>query len=208
MDQGNDQIQQRTLAFAALCQAVRLVQQVARQGQIDEHDLAACLSPIVVTDPESIEDIYGSPQQLTLGLQTMLNQLGDQKHKDLEITRYLVGILALERKLFRRQGQLGLLAERINQVKRQLNHFQITDEQVLANISSIYVDVISDLGPKIQITGNPKNLQHSSNQQKIRSLLLAAMRAAVLWRQLGGKRRQLVFARKAMSNAARGLIIT
>ncbi|MEH6454630.1 MAG: DUF489 family protein, partial [Psychromonas sp.] len=33
---------------------------------------------------------------------------------------------------------------------------------------------------------------------KIRALLLAGVRAAVLWRQIGGKRRQLIFSRKAM----------
>ncbi|GLP97855.1 high frequency lysogenization protein HflD [Paraferrimonas sedimenticola] len=199
--------QQRCLAFSAVCQCLRLVQEVARKGSADDEDISRALSPIVVTDPDNLDDIYGSPRELTLGLQTMIHQLGDQKRKDLEVTRYLVGILALERKLVARNGQLGLLAQRIDQVKRQLNHFSITDSQVIANLSGIYVDVISDLGPKIQITGNPNQLQQTHNQQKIRALLLAAMRSAVLWRQLGGKRRHLVFSRKSLIQSARSLLI-
>jgi len=96
-----------------------------------------------------------------------------------------------------------MLAERINQVHRQLAHFAITDEQVLANFASIYSDVISELGPKLQISGNPDCLKQPQVQHKIRALLLAAMRSAVLWRQLGGKRRHLVFARKAIFDTAK-----
>ena len=35
-------------------------------------------------------------------------------------------------------------------------------------------------------------------QHKVRALLLAGIRAAVLWRQLGGSRAQIIFARKKM----------
>jgi high frequency lysogenization protein len=119
-----------------------------------------------------------------------------------EITRYLVGLLALERKLSRNHAALAMMSERIQQVRRQLQHFAVTDEQVIANIADIYSDIISNLGPKIQISGNPHILQQKQVQNKIRALLLAAMRSAVLWRQLGGKRRQLVFSRKAIVDTA------
>ena len=139
---------------------------------------------------------------LNKGYELIQNQLGDGSNKDVETTRYLVGILALERKLARSPNGLGMLAERINQVHRQLNHFNITDEQVVANFASIYSDVISELGPKLQISGNPAFLKQTKVQNKIRALLLAAMRSAVLWRQLGGKRRHLVFARKSIFDMA------
>ena len=61
----------------------------------------------------------------------------------------------------------------------------------------------SELGPKLQISGNPDCLKQPQVQNKIRALLLAAMRSAVLWRQLGGKRRHLVFARKAIFDTAK-----
>ena len=58
------------------------------------------------------------------------------------------------------------------------------------------------MGPKIQVNGNPTCLQQTQTQHKIRALLLAGVRATVLWRQIGGKRRQLMFSRKAMIHQA------
>ncbi|PIW62842.1 high frequency lysogenization protein HflD [Shewanella sp. CG12_big_fil_rev_8_21_14_0_65_47_15] len=199
----SDQLVNRTMAFAGILQAIAQVQHLARQGESDNTELAASLNTILVTNPDNTADVYQDKAALSKGYKLILNQLGDSSQKDVEITRYLVGILALERKLVRSNSGLGMLAERINQVHRQLHHFAITDEQVIANLASIYSDIISNLGPKIQISGNPVCLQRPIVQQKIRALLLAAMRSAVLWRQLGGKRRHLVFARKAIVDTAK-----
>ncbi|MDF0535255.1 high frequency lysogenization protein HflD [Shewanella sp. A32] len=192
----------RTMALAATLQAVAQVQYIARHGETDDEQLAAALNTILVTDPDSIDDIYPDKKVLANGYRWVINQLGDNHQKDVEITRYLVGLLALERKLSRNNAALAMMSERIQQIHRQLQHFTITDEQVIANFADIYSDIISNLGPKIQISGNPHILQQKSVQNKIRALLLAAMRSAVLWRQLGGKRRQLVFSRKAIVDTA------
>ncbi|QYJ73865.1 high frequency lysogenization protein HflD [Shewanella sp. FJAT-52076] len=197
------QMQARTMAFAGILQALAQVQYIARHGDSDNDAMAASFNTILVTNPEQPEDVYADKDQLRVGYKWILNQLGDGESKDVEMTRYLVGLLALERKLSRSNAALGMLSERINQIHRQLNHFAITDEQVIANLASIYSDIISNLGPKLQITGNPNVLQRPLVQQKIRALLLAAMRSAVLWRQLGGKRRHLVFARKAIVDTAK-----
>ncbi|MGI2036713.1 MULTISPECIES: high frequency lysogenization protein HflD [Shewanella] len=194
---------ERTMAFAGILQAIGQVQYLARHGESDKDALAATLNTILVTEPESTADVYQDKAILDNGYQLIQNQLGDGSNKDVETTRYLVGVLALERKLARSPNGLGMLAERINQVHRQLAHFAITDEQVLANFASIYSDIISELGPKLQISGNPDCLKQPQVQNKIRALLLAAMRSAVLWRQLGGKRRHLVFARKAIFDTAK-----
>ncbi|HCE51203.1 MAG TPA: lysogenization regulator HflD [Shewanella baltica] len=199
----NEQLVNRTMAFAGILQAIAQVQHLARHGELDNAELAASLNTILVTNPDNTADVYQDKIVLQKGYKLILNQLGDSSQKDVEITRYLVGVLALERKLVRSNSGLGMLAERINQVNRQLHHFAITDEQVIANLASIYSDIISNLGPKIQISGNPVSLQRPIIQQKIRALLLAAMRSAVLWRQLGGKRRHLVFARKAIVDTAK-----
>ncbi|MGL4711992.1 MAG: high frequency lysogenization protein HflD [Shewanella sp.] len=199
----NEQLVNRTMAFAGILQAIAQVQHLARHGELDNAELAASLNTILVTNPDNTDDVYQDKIVLQKGYQLILNQLGDSSQKDVEVTRYLVGALALERKLARSNSGLGMLAERINQVHRQLHHFAITDEQVVANFASIYSDIISDLGPKIQISGNPVCLQRPIVQHKIRALLLAAIRNAVLWRQLGGKRRHLVFARKAIVDTAK-----
>ena len=194
---------ERTMALAGVMQAIAQVQHLARHGESDPDNLSASLNSILITDPQAAEDVYPDKFALGKGYQLIQSQLGDKSKKDIEITRYMIGILTLERKLAKNNNAMGMLAERINQVGRQLHHFTILDEQVIANLASIYSDVISDLGPKIQITGNPTCLQRPLVQQKIRALLLSAMRSAVLWRQLGGQRRQLIFSRKQILETAK-----
>ena len=198
----SDQLFERTMAFAGILQAVAQVQYIARHGDSDKDALAASLNSVLVTNPESTSEVYADKEALKKGYQMIVAQLGDGKEKDVEVTRYLVGILALERKLARSSNAMGMLSERINQIHRQLSHFEITDEQVIANFAGIYSDIVSELGPKLQISGNPEFLKRTQTQQKIRALLLSAMRSAVLWRQLGGKRRHLVFARKTIVDTA------
>ncbi len=192
-----NQLQQRTLAFAGICQAIHQVREIARHGRVDEAMLEATVASILNTDPEQPQDVYGD-SSLEQGYRVIIDQLGDGQRKDVDLTRYLVGVLALERKLSRKPAALAALAERLSQVKRQTHHFALTDEQVLANLASIYADLISPLGARIQVVGNPTHLQRNQNQYRIRTLLLGAVRSAVLWRQLGGKRRQLVLSRKAV----------
>ena len=43
-----------------------------------------------------------------------------------------------------------------------------------------------------------RNLQQPNNASKIRALLLAGIRSARLWRQLGGHRWQLVISRRKL----------
>ncbi len=77
---------------------------------------------------------------------------------------------------------------------------------MISNLASIYLDVISPIGPRIQVTGTPAVLQQTANQHKVRALLLSGIRCAVLWRQVGGRRRHLIFGRKKMIEQAQILL--
>ncbi|MEJ2763199.1 high frequency lysogenization protein HflD [Photobacterium sp. MCCC 1A19761] len=195
----------RTIAFAGICQAVKLVQNVARDGQCDRDALETCLKSIVVTDPANTIEIYGNEANLRLGLETLSAEI-DSTPSGNELTRYLVSVMALERKLSGRRDSMAQLGDRIETAKRQLDHFELMEEQMISNLASIYLDTISPLGPRIQVTGTPAHLQQPSVQHKVRALLLAAVRSAVLWRQVGGKRRHLIFGRKQMMEQAKILL--
>lgn len=193
-------LESRCIAFSAICQAAYLVDKIATKGICsDAIAFNASLSSIMRTDSAAPLDLFGGHESLKLGYQTAIEQLDNLNgSRNVQVTKYLIGMVALERKLSATPSSLNLLGERINQVNRQLAHFEIDDSSVLNNLDSIYRDLISDLGPKIQVNGNPSYLQQGITQHKIRALLLAGVRAAVLWRQVGGKRRQLLLSRKAM----------
>ena len=195
--------QESNIAFAGVCQAAALVHQLATTGSCDETLLKNTLRCVVVTDPERTIDVYGGYENLQLGYKTLVNQLNNAASgPESTLTRYMIGLVALERKLAKRKDILGMLGERISQVKRQTHHYDLTDTQILSNMASIYVDLISPLGTKIQIAGTASFLQQTLVRDKIRALLLAGIRSAVLWRQMGGKRRQVIFNRKQMVEQA------
>lgn len=196
----------RTMAFAAICQAAHLVQQVSRTGTCDDESLRQTLTGILVTDPESPQDVF-EEANLKEGYKAIVEQLGHgSSPKNAELTRYVVSLIALERKLSGRRDVLNMLGERISQVKRQLHHFDLLDEQVLANLASIYSEHISPIGPRIQVAGTPVYLQQPLVQHKVRALLLAGIRATVLWRQVGGRRRHILFSRGKMVASARSML--
>lgn len=77
---------------------------------------------------------------------------------------------------------------------------------VVSSLASLYQDTISTFSFRIQVTGEPRYLQNQENANKIRALLLAGIRSAILWDQIGGKRWHLLFFRKQIGKAAKELL--
>nr|WP_136249700.1 high frequency lysogenization protein HflD [Ningiella ruwaisensis] len=199
-----DKLIEQQLALAGVCQAAKLVQSIARRGEADENAVEASISSILVTAPENTQQVYGKLSNLKIGFTTLVDQLDSaSKTKDAELTRYIASILSLERKLSRNNQALNELGQRVSHVQRQTVHVGFENLQILSSLASIYSDIVSPLAPKIQIAGNPNFLSLESNQKRVRALLLAGIRSAVLWRQLGGKRRHILFSRNKIVHAAK-----
>ncbi|TNH07109.1 high frequency lysogenization protein HflD [Testudinibacter sp. TR-2022] len=186
-----------TLALAGVCQAAKLVRQFSEQGSADQAAFAVSLKSLINTSPKSTLDVYGDdPHNLKLGLSTLLEQVSGAKGEmDINVGRYWMSLIALEAKLEKNPQSKQLLGSRIQGLDRQLQHFELLDDQMIASIAAIYVDVISPLGAKIQVKGSPVYLQQTAIQNRVRATLLCGIRSAVLWRQLGGSRLKLLFSR-------------
>lgn len=98
------------------------------------------------------------------------------------------------------------MSRRIDALDRQLSHFDLLSDTLISAMASIYVDIISPLGPRIQVTGAPAVLQNTQIQAKVRAVLLAGIRSAVLWQQVGGGRLQLMFARNRLFKEAKQIL--
>jgi high frequency lysogenization protein len=191
------------IALAGLCQAAALVKQVARSNEFDSQALVTSLNSIAITTSDNTEQVFGDVNHLALGYQTILAQLSNQStNKDVEVTRYIANLLSIERKLSSSKKTMAALGERISNIQRQQLHLEITDSQMLSNLASIYTDVVSPVARKIQVAGDPEILKRPDNQHRVRAILLAGLRAAVLWRQLGGKRRHILFSRQQILDSA------
>ncbi|GGK81602.1 high frequency lysogenization protein HflD [Amphritea balenae] len=207
MSRANDQ---QAIALAGLFQAASLVEQIATRGMVPQNSFETSLASIFVTNPDSTEQIYGGaddlPANLSLGfrgLEELLDKSRTEQNQD--VIRYGLSIMHLEKKLSKRPDLLQSIGERIDQISQQASYFAeadtdltenpavFTHPSVVANIASLYQDTLSTFNFRIQVTGEPRHLQNAENAAKIRALLLAGVRAAMLWRQMGGKRWHLLF---------------
>ena len=72
----------------------------------------------------------------------------------------------------------------------------------IEKIAELYTQTVSTLGPRILVNGEQGYLANTLIAAKVRCALFAGIRAGFLWRQLGGRRWQLLFQRRAIANAA------
>ena len=194
----------RTLALAGMYQACKLVQQVARHGHVDPDELKVVLDTLFVTDPPDTLAVYGSYSNLKSGLEAVTRQL--EKNPDAELTRYLINILHLERKLTRKPKMLQAISEGIERTRRQMEHYPLPHTNIVASLAGIYSDTISTLTPRIIVSGEQGHLANPENASTVRALLLAAMRSAVLWEQCGGSRWQILLQRRHFVQEATTLL--
>ncbi len=185
----------RTIALAAIVQSIVLVQQIADTGQVVQTEFETLLNSLLATSVPTTEAVYGNLSQLKTGTEQIISQLAKKKsNKDIALLRHVISLLHLERKLAKRPEMLDLIAKEIDQIPQQVDYFgDINSPQVIARLADIYHRTISELTPRVQVKGDPVFLQQSDNVNKVRALLLAGIRAAMLWQQKGGRRWHFVF---------------
>ncbi len=197
------------LALAGVCQSVLLISQLAQKGEVDDQDaFQTTIHSLLITQPEDTLAVFGGDvQYLKVGLNTLIEQLTQLNDKNL--LNYWGSLLALESKLNKQPEIKQELGRRIARLPEQLSyHNNQFDDEMFSIMANIYVDTISPLGKRIHIIGSAYHLQQQNVQDKIRACLLAGIRSAVLWRQVGGSKWQLLFHRKKLVQAARQLYST
>ncbi len=196
-----------TLSLAGLFQAARLVRDIARTGQLDPIALEGSIQSILKTESDSILDMYGNLNHLQLGLKEIQQLLKkNKKTKEAETIRYIVSLLYLEKKFSQSPALRKTLSRRIQQAQSQATHFELTDPVVIQTLGSAFLQTLGQFRYRIQIVGNINYLKQQEIVTKIRALLLAGIRAAVLWRQMGGTKWQLFFSRKKIKATAEELL--
>lgn len=183
-------------ALAALLQACQLVDQLSKSGEVNEADVRPLIRSLFQFNPDTVEDIYGAP--LVLGLRVMNETLGREPQQFRDAVRYAMIILSLERQLSRKPEMLSIMRSRLEHSEFRSQHFGDSFSQIAPSIAGVYQDTISTFRQRVKVTGNIQYLQDKQIAEKIRCLLLTAIRAAMLWRQLGGRRWHFVLKRKTL----------
>jgi high frequency lysogenization protein len=198
----------RNLALAGVFQATELVRQAASHGTWSGYAATSCLNSLFVLEPDSAPAIYGGTERMRLGVETMLAVLqGENRYAD--SLRYTVGLLQIEKKFRRSAGLQDVIGSRLLEISREgaeLEPYEREDLQA-QEISALYAETISHLSPRIVVNGKPQYLKNQRTVDWVRTLLLAGLRSATLWHQLGGGRFELMFGRKNIVRDAQSFLM-
>jgi high frequency lysogenization protein len=198
----------RTLALAGVFQAARLVQQLAHQGRSDTAALVASINSVLELDAATTEAVYGGARGVALGLELLRDKLrGHTETSDAELARYVVNVLQLERKLARDRVLLIRIRRGLESVRALVTDGDPkVSADVTAKLAKLYRTTLSTVEPRIMVSGSQSHLANPLTTDKVRAVLLAGVRSAFLWRQLGGKRWHLVLAKNSIVRDAMHLL--
>lgn len=196
----------RTIALAAIVQAAALVDALGRSGTCDGQAKNSSLYSLLQTDPQSVEAVFGGLGGVAFGLGALRHELMAKTTRNLQITQYLIQLLHLEGKLRKAPQQLDTIAQGMAEAQRHSGLFPAEHPNAVARFADIYVNSISLLGPRIMVKGEAVHLGNSHVASLIRALLLAGIRAAMLWRQCGGNRLRIIFGRSSILAQTRLLL--
>ncbi|MCR6496108.1 high frequency lysogenization protein HflD [Thermomonas sp. S9] len=197
--------QDRVLALAGLLQALAQVRRIADTGQSDQVQVQTALESVFRIDARDTESVFGSARELRIGLRQLRDYLASGS-KDEALGKLALAVLQLERRFIRNAAIADKVQAGLRRLAPRADSLGSAHPDVIADLARLYAETLSTLRPRVMVQGNPHYLGQAGVVAEIRALLLAALRAAVLWRQLGGSLWDFVFARRQMAAALDALL--
>jgi high frequency lysogenization protein len=197
-------MEDRVLALAGLAQALAQVRRIADTGAADAAVLATAMDSVFRIDADSPEAVFGGKPALAPGLRLLRSYLRNEAD-DALLPRLALAVLQLERR-FVRDPAARQVHEGIVQIAGDAAAGGSTHPDVLAALGALYAATVSGLRPRVIVQGNPHYLGQAAVVAEVRAVLLAALRAAVLWRQMGGTLWDFPLRRRAMLEAVQRLL--
>ena len=192
-------IAERVFALAGLAQALRQVRQIAETGQADSAVLTTATDSVFRVDADTPVEVYGDELALRPGMQLLLDYFTNSgEAKDELLPRLALAVIQLERRFTREDITAQKVHEGILALVPTAERLGSAHPDVLSSLGGLYADTVSHLRPRVMVQGNPHYLGQAAIVSEIRAVLLAALRSAVLWRQLGGSLWDFVLRRRAL----------
>ncbi len=196
----NDTLPQRVLALAGLVQALHQVRRIAETGQAEDAAVRTAVDSVFRIEAASPQAVYGSAAELSQGLRLLRDHLRKTRRDD-AVARLAMAIFQLERRFDATPDAVRKVVAGLNEQSASAESLGASHPDVLAALGNLYSDTLSHLRPRIMVQGNPHYLGQPGVVAEIRALLLAAVRSAALWRQLGGSLWDFLFSRRALLQA-------
>src|SRR5690606_28756881 len=165
---------------------------------VPQNDLATCTDTLFVRRPANTEQGYGRVSRLPPGLQALQEIFqGGSSLRNPEVMRYIFGLLYLESRLRRNKRMLDAIGKGLADIEAEHpGPGKAGDPEVIRRLGALYQDTLSTLRFRIQVKGEGEFLQNEMVAARVRATLLAGVRSAVLWYQVGGRRWHLLMHRR------------
>lgn len=196
-------IQDRVLALAGMAQALQQVRRIAETGQSDPAVVGTAIDSVFRIDAESPLAVYGDASALQPGLRLVRGYLNNDIDDPL-LPKLALAVLQIERRFVADGDAVAQVLRGIAALAPAAERLGGAHPDILAGLGGLYAETISHLRPRVMVQGNPHYLGQAAVVAEIRSILLAALRSAVLWRQLGGSFWDFLLRRRDMLEAAGG----
>lgn len=193
----------RVLALAGVVQALAQVRRIADTGAADARALDVAMDSVFRLDAPDAAAVYGGADGVRPGLMILRDYFAGTT-RDEQLPRLALAVLRLERVFSADSAMSERVRRGIQLHATQPEGTAASDPNIVAALGALYADTLSHLRPRVLVQGNPHYLGQANVVAEVRAVLLAAIRSAVLWRQLGGslwdfllKRREMVAAIQA-----------
>ncbi len=197
----------QTLALASIFQSAQMIDQIAHGKPVNNAAFDCSIDSLFTLEAGSLAEIYGDGEGLIPGLRTLINYLGGQdRMPDRMVIYYVMSMIKLERKLIRDETLSAQVQQGLQQIQQQSEQFELSPVARLHRIDGLYQKTLSNIQPRVIVQGDQAVLSQGDNTSRIRALLFAGVRAAVLWRQRGGNRLRLLFQRRRIVTEARNIL--
>ena len=183
----------KTIALAGAQQSLCAVQDLAWKGSYSQSDFDVCIHSIFIRNPDNYQEVFGNTRNIQSGLQALRTCFKDKHDKQaIERTRYMVSLMLLSKKIQPDNTlgqQIGTTLSLLDEAASDLENQR---EYIIERLAQLYQNTLSKLTPRIIVYGQPEILDNQENAAAIRALLLAGLRAVVLWYQAGGNQLNLL----------------
>lgn len=202
----SDRYYNQTIALAGLMQCLKLIQDIAWRGYCDPDEYRTCILSLFQLNPDNYESVYAGARNLTTGANTLKEQLSGGRDKNAnERTRYLAGLFILQKRVTPESDLFQQFDATLSLLEEAAQDFDNQRDYITDRLAQLYQNTLSKQSPRIIIYGEPKFLQENGNAGAIRALLLASIRALVLWSQAGGTQWSLIFSKRKYLNYIKNL---
>lgn len=177
------------------------------------HFLYTSIRSLLTLDPSNIEEVYGGMQGIQRGLEVLDTVSSTSLSGRGELINYFFDVIRVTRHLNHHNNRhvLESLREQLEKVRK--NHLaQLSKTRDMDNVpfytevDMVYRNTISKLPYRVKLFGHPERLNIPAVAHKLRTLLLAAIRSAFLWKQYGGNVVGLFLEKQQIFNQTKSLL--